>query len=40
MLAPDDLDAILRSIQTIYVEMLWADQLVTAGRCFRVYNNG
>lgn len=40
MLAPDDLDAILRSIQTIYVEMLWADQLVTAGRCFRVYKNG
>ncbi len=39
MLAPDDLDAILRSLKTIYVEMLWADQLVTAGRCFQVYDN-
>lgn len=39
MLAPDDLDAVLQSIKTIYVEMLWADQLVTAGRCFQVYDS-
>lgn len=39
MLAPDDLDAVLRSLKTIYAEMLWADQLVTAGRCFQVFDN-
>lgn len=40
MLAPDDLHAITGTLKSAYAEMRHADQLVTAGGGFRVYDIG
>lgn len=40
MLAPDDLDAITGTLKSVYVEMRYADRLVTTGGSFRIYDIG
>lgn len=40
MLAPDDLDAITGTLKSVYAEMRHADQLVTTGGGFRIYDIG
>ena len=40
MLAPDDLDGITGTMKSVYAEMRHADQLVTMGGSFRVYDIG
>lgn len=40
MLAPDNLDAITGTLKSVYAEMRHADQLVTMGGSFRVYDIG
>lgn len=40
MLAPDDLDAVIGTLKSVYAQMRHADQLVTMGGGFRVYDIG